>query len=234
MYSHEIESIKQHYTEQELVEKIELIMREALDNSTVILREVDCWQGRADLVKANLKSDYENLDMHQIELLKHYTCSNIISLLHKKAPRTEEYLQKALGLSSRTLKKWLISLEKNQIACKNSYGSYLISDEFSLPNAELYAYEVKLHNWKRALYQANQYKGFSNFSFVVMPKKNINAALANIEAFYANNIGLIQIDELGLEEILFKPKKIQPRKKSYNLIGIALAIEEKRRSAVKH
>lgn len=218
---------KNFETETDLVETfISSISKEQADVLQIILREVDCWQGRADVVKAIIKSDRSILNFEQTSVLRNYACANMISLLHKKAPRSKSFLQKYMGLSNATINKCIGQLSKVGIIQQTLTGTYVINESFSLPKVELWAYEAKLTNWKRALYQASQYKAFSNYSYVVMPKEGIEPAIKNIKAFKINNIGLIQVEESGLYKIIYKPIKIKPRKKSYNIIGIAQVLQE--------
>lgn len=60
-----------------------------------------------------------------------------------------------------------------------------------------YAFEAKLSNWKRALFQAFRYKAFVNKSFVVMDHDSVKSALSQTDRFCRSNIGLISIDHTG-------------------------------------
>ncbi|GIQ71497.1 hypothetical protein DUZ99_15605 [Xylanibacillus composti] len=222
-------------SEEDLVEIfIANLLNSTIKNSPLILREVDCWQGRADIVAAFIKDKEPFPQCKQISYLKHYTSANIIALLHKRAPRSKTYILKYLGLSEETINRWLFNLLQADVISITPNGCYTINEKFNIPTIELYAYEVKLSNWKRALYQASQYKGFSNYSYVVMPAKHINPAVKNIEAFRINNVGLIQVEESGSQKVLYKPTKIKPKKKSFHLIGIAHVLHEMDSLIVKH
>ncbi|WP_301171081.1 hypothetical protein [Brevibacillus nitrificans] len=211
-------------TEEELVDTFITRLNEQNDPMTVTMREVDCWQGRADVVKAYIKNSDANLGLDQASLLKQLTCSNIIAQLHKKAPRTQGYVRSRVGITQETFSKWLRELKKAQIVQETETGSLLLSENFSIPDLEFWAYECKLSNWKRALYQANQYKGFSHFTFVVMPDDHIKPAVKNIDAFKATNIGLIKVDFSGEYEIIHKPTKSNPRRKAFNIVGVGIAM----------
>lgn len=77
-------------------------------------------------------------------------------------------------------------------------------------DVSIVSFELKLKNWKRAAKQAFRYKSFSNVSYVVLPMKNINAALNNIELFKKYNIGLAKFDQNSVFEILHKPEIEKP------------------------
>lgn len=55
--------------------------------------------------------------------------------------------------------------------------------------------EAKLKNWQRALQQANRYKRFSNFTFVLLEEKHSNPAVKNIDLFEKSGVGLITMQD---------------------------------------
>ncbi|KSU89839.1 hypothetical protein AS180_00270 [Priestia veravalensis] len=185
-----------------------------------LIREMDCWQGRADIVWADIRTQGK-LSEEQIKVILKLTNAQVLSLLHYQSPRTFQYIKFKTGLMDTTIKKALKELNESKIIKINLNGSYLINNEFKLPKINFNAYEAKLHNWKRALYQAIQYLGFAQYSWVVMPKKHINPALKNLYAFKENGIGLLSIDDRGQVDVYIKPKKHQPSRKAFHLIGIS-------------
>lgn len=214
-------------TEEELVEAF--IKRLQVNKKNIILREVDCWQGRADVVEViskNLEDEKGKFSKEQINLLRNLTCAKIISILNYKAVRSRNYIYKSLGIQHKSINSWLNKLSEEKVISEVKLDRFIIHPEFILPEIKFIAYEVKLYNWKRALYQAIQYKGFSNKSYVVMPKKNINPAIKNIDAFMANDIGLIEVDDNGTYKILLRAKSIRPTGKPFNLIGIGITLDD--------
>jgi DNA-binding MarR family transcriptional regulator len=211
--------------EESLVSYYEMyLIRNNLDKN-IILREFDCWQGRADLVSAQIKGDF-TINIEQAKKLSNLTNAQIVSLLHYRAPRSLSFIKKRLALTDQTIKRAVRELVKfNIIEYKDGTELIVLSSNFKLPTVEFNAYEAKLHNWKRALYQSIQYYGFSNYSWVIMPKKYIKPALENIELFKANGIGLIGVDSNGVQEVYHKAKKNQPRKKAFYLVGIGKTMQ---------
>ncbi|WP_421908260.1 hypothetical protein [Methanolacinia petrolearia] len=79
------------------------------------------------------------------------------------------------------------------------------------------AYEAKLKNWKRALFQAFRYKAFVKVSYVIMDHDHINPALSNMEKFRNSNVGLLSIDndgEIFSHYIPFEERPYSPRLES--------------------
>ncbi len=76
-----------------------------------------------------------------------------------------------------------------------------LSDEFTacslerrLKRRQLYAFEAKLKDWRKALQQAFRYRYFADKSIVVLPEDNAASAESNLETFYHLDIGLWTFD----------------------------------------
>lgn len=192
----------------------------------LLIKELDCWQGRADIVSAEITIINNLIDFRQAQALSQLTNARIISLLRPKSPRTLKYIFIKSGLSESTVKKSLRKLLNARMVNINNNGSYTLHDSFSIPKIVFNSYEAKLHNWKRALYQAIQYLGFSHYTWVVMPERYIKGAIENKYFFEANGVGLIGINEFGEKNVHFRAKKNQPRSKAFHLVGVGKALME--------
>jgi hypothetical protein len=58
----------------------------------------------------------------------------------------------------------------------------------------VWAFELKLKNWKRALYQAFRCKSFADWVFVVLPSEKRSLALKNVDLFRSLDVGLCVFD----------------------------------------
>jgi len=190
----------------------------------ITLREVDCWQGRADLVLAKINGFF-SLNIEQAERLSNLTNAQVIALLHYKAPRTLSFLKEKLALTEPTIKSALRALIKSGIIEVSGKEKYVLNSNFILPKIEFNAFEAKLHNWKRALYQAVQYHGFSHYTSVIMPDKYIKPALCNEDFFRANGVGLIGVSNNGEKVVYIEPIKNQPSRKAFYLVGVGKAMQ---------
>lgn len=207
-----------NFTEKEFT-KIFLNKISSRNSTSLFLEEVDCGQGRADIVQAsfdnNLKKDENFLKFSYIQ--EDLTSLKIISLLHYNSYRKREFLYSSLGLQKNKIDLTLKKLIELKIVKETQLNCFILHSDFQIPETNIISYELKLHNWKRALYQAIQYKGFSNKSFVVMPNNFIHSAFNNIDYFKANNIGLISVDHDGSYKILLNVKKEKARVKYLKL-----------------
>lgn len=77
----------------------------------------------------------------------------------------------------------------------------------------VFACEMKLSNWKRALSQAYRYKSFAHVSCVLMDESKVSSAISNIEKFKISKVGLLSINEKGIVNIYYMPHKSKPLSK---------------------
>lgn len=198
-------------------------------NRRVMMREIDCDRGRADIVYAFVDDKDNELQYHAERLSKallQIAKAKIISRLGKKKYCEIEYLIESTGYTRRTIQKHLNELIKLHVVKKNKVGCYKLEQSFKLPNAEVWAFELKLTNWKRALYQALRYRGFSHNVAVVMPKGRVEVAKRNLSIFKRMNVGLAEISDAG--ELLFikMPRKSKPTSESHYLYSLGHILSE--------
>lgn len=124
-----------------------------------------------------------------------YTVSRILSILSKQKGHTINFIEKKTGISENSLIKDLCFLQNRNIIEQDRYGNYRLAENFVIPELSIFSFELKLENWKRALFQVIRYKTFSEFSYVVMPKEKIALLKKNIDFFEQSNIGIAVYDE---------------------------------------
>lgn len=197
-------------------------------NFSSVFREVPCQQGIADfiVVSGNIisKNSISFIESGNVSLS---SSSRIVSLLKSRSPRTEDFIVNSTGLSVNTVKRILKQLEENDIVFQISSGSYVISPKMQTPKVELWAFELKLRDWKRALFQALQYKAFANRTVIVLPEDKLSVAKKNIETFIELNVGLMVFQPIDLSyEIIVKPQKSNPSSKCHNLFALYQIMSE--------
>jgi len=93
-----------------------------------------------------------------VRALRDQSSARIVSLLQFSAPRTERYLVKETGLSMQVFRRCIATLESLKLVERHSGSGYSLSRYFPKMNWELWAFEVKVDHWRRALYQALRYR----------------------------------------------------------------------------
>lgn len=144
----------------------------------------------------------------QIPLVRWRTISIILAFLRQKQFRTPEYIIRNTGFNSKIVMRELNYLCRVGICQKNDAGNFRFSDDFYMPIAHIHSFELKMSNWKRALFQAVRYKNFSEYVSVVMPIEKEQVLLDNIRAFEECNVGALLFDaEKYVLKTLYRSKK---------------------------
>ena len=203
-----------------------------IPNFEITCREIKNIQGIADLLCIPEKS----LKPDELEFIKEIDQSlslseaKVISLLKKKSNRTIDFLTRNTGYSALRIQTICNKLEARNILASTKGNHYLISS--NLPNqVPIWAFELKLKDWKRALFQATQYKSFASYVYTVFPFNMKNVISKNAERFKKLNIGIIFFDPINLDfEILLYSTKNYSRSRLshvYSLFSLASEFNNK-------
>ena len=174
----------------------------------ILYKEVICQQGIADFV--GLTSDSFVKKYRFVDFTSNESCSLVLSCLKYKAGRSKNYLKKQTDLTDGTLNRVIRELVINKYVVEMDNLYYL-----AIPNMgakeNTWAFELKLSNWKRAIFQALQYKAFANYSVVVFPFEKEKILKGNMESFQELNIGVLLFStENHNAKWLCHPKKEKP------------------------
>lgn len=175
----------------------------------MVYKEVEALQGIPDYLGINMTELNHGADkvMH-IPLERWRTISIILAFLKQKQFRTPEYIICNTGLNSKIVMRELKYLCEIGICQKNNVGNFRYSADFKMPIAHIHAFELKMSNWKRALFQAVRYKNFSEYASIVMPIEKKQVLLDNIRAFEECNVGVLLFDvEKNELKTLYRSKK---------------------------
>ena len=88
-----------------------------------------------------------------------------------------------------------------------------LDSKFKFPQAEIYFYEIKMENWRRALFQASQAQVYADKAYCVMPQNKRQVVLNNRHLFQGVGVGVILFDpECGRLIELIPGRKGKPKK----------------------
>ena len=200
---------------------------------TKILKEMDCLQGRPDFVGSFNDSTFIPMDLKDrlASALRTPSLAQILSLLHYAAPRSRKYLLRKSGLSIPVTRRSIKILESHELVKQDGKSGYLLPSSFPKMRWELWAFEVKVDHWKRALYQALQYRAFANRVSVVLPERWIHRIEQNINRFRLLNVGVIALDaDKRLIRFIVRPKKSSPSSRFHYFYALGKFLHEQCKS----
>lgn len=157
-----------------------------------IISEFDSYVGVADIIIGTYrpylsrKNQRESINLNWVKPLQDFLLGQVFSF---------EDFKKRYNLSSNSARLWLDEYVDAGFISKNKQNIYLVKKEYEFITDNVIAIEAKLKNWRKALSQANRYRKFSDFSFVLLDESNAKAAIRNITLFKENNIGLITMNK---------------------------------------
>lgn len=162
----------------------------------IVYRELKCQQGIPDFIGIPSDRFVTTFDFSTLTSIE--SSSVILSFLKYHSGRRKSYLKEKTALSDNLLNRSIRELQDNKFIIESN-GLYYLSPQMESFNDNIWAFELKLSNWKRALFQALQNKTFSNFSIVVFPFEKENVLKQNLEVFVRLNVGVLLFDASSLK-----------------------------------
>ncbi len=83
---------------------------------------------------------------------------------------------------------------------------------------EFWAFELKINNWKRALFQALRYKTFASRIMIVFPMNKEKLIAKNVDKFNKLKLGIMLFNAYDKSyKILVRPPKTHPSSRMHHL-----------------
>jgi hypothetical protein len=163
------------FTEEEMADAFERLLTtgktlDGVGRFSRVFREVDCQRGRADFV-ALAYGTTRFLTGKDINIK--FAGSLLLSFLHERAPRSLAYLRDRTGLTERKVESAASELAKRRYVLQTESGSYVLNPKRPLRQVCIWAFELKLDNPKRAVFQAQQYRSFAQGVLIVVPPEQL-------------------------------------------------------------
>lgn len=182
--------------------------------SDSLIAEFASKQGRPDFVGASHKLSRKMFQAgcHLESALRSGPVTRIFSELKPNAPRTRAYLEQVTGLPDSVVAQILKNLCSKGLIRSANNSSYVLPTFLTSRAIEFWAFELKMDNWKRALYQALQYQAFAHRVTVVLSEKSHKRVTRNLEAFRSKGIGVLLLNESNGELVpLCKARRMKPK-----------------------
>ena len=197
--------------------------REEITNS---VPELNAQDGIADFVLT--PSDIAGQKLEWVLRLAHSittpATANIVASLRTMAGKSVERVAMETGLSERTVSSILMRIAAdNEILRGNFQEGFRLCRAIRDRDIELWAYELKLKNWKRAMYQALQYKAFAHRVIVVLPTEATRVAISNVPLLKRYGVGLMILNsETDSVDLLVRPRRSKPKSLGHYLYALSV------------
>ena len=158
-----------------------------------VYREISCRQGRPDFIALQYQAFSicrDNMD------IPGFVGPAIFQCLKPKAPRTLDYLVDKLEFGRESIRRSLRQLIENGYVEQLETGSYRLTGNMNHATPEIWTFELKLNNPKKAVFQAQQSRAYAERAIIVIPpgqEKNYERFRETMQRWH---IGLATFDPL--------------------------------------
>ena len=143
---------------------------------------------------------------------------SLISLCSESRGRSPDYFIGRLSIDSCRLMRTLHRLVQLEVLSQTVGGTYRLTLSPPQDKNEIWSFELKLHDWRRALFQAAQSKSFANKVVVVFPFLKRKLIEQHLGLFKRHGIGAMLFDsETQQASFLAKPRPSRPSSSGYAL-----------------
>lgn len=156
----------------------------------------------------------ELLEKRKISEIKKPILNFLSYYIFFNAPKNREFefneLLELLNIKDNDTAKY-IKYNNIKYLVKNNYflqihrNLYIKNNNYINPVKKIFAFEIKISDWKSGIIQAKRYKSYADESYLGIWDRFLGRALKNIDLFEINNIGLLSLGETKVR------KKIKPK-----------------------
>ncbi len=204
------------YTERQMGDAFEVALNtpgglSGIEPFDGIYREISCRQGRPDFIALRNKENKGILTPPESSGL---VGPSILSLLKPKATRTLSYILEHSEFSEKSIRQALKELINTGHIETVKTGSYKLGESYNYLKTELWAFELKLDNPKRAVFQAQQCRAYADRVIIVVPPGQETNYRRFNQTMNRWHIGLATFDPNNME---FKFIRRGRSKRGYNI-----------------
>lgn len=183
-----------------------------------VYREITCQQGRPDFIALRYASTSGS---NRHIAVRGSVGPAVLHRLKPSAPRTLDYLVSRLGFRRESIRRALRELVDKGYVEQLDSGAYRLAGVDTLHLPEVWAFELKLHNAKRAVFQAQQSRAYAERAVIVVPPGQETSYRGFEETMRRWHIGLATFDPIaGRFRFVAKGRKsraLSPAQQLYTL-----------------
>ena len=128
--------------------------------------EISCLQGRPDFIAVRYFSRTEPSNQSRVPGL---VGPSILNLLKPKAPHSLDYLIAHSEFTGSSIRKSLLQLIDSRHVEQTESGAYRLGKASKGQKPEMWSFELKLNNPRKAVFQAQQSRAFAERAIIVVP-----------------------------------------------------------------
>ena len=186
---------------------------------SAIYREISCRQGRPDFIALRYLSHSGNREHMKVPGL---VGPAILQNLKPIAPRTLDYIITKLEFSRESVRKSLRQLIEDGYVEQLGSGAYRLADLTDIQTPEIWTFELKLNNPKRAVFQAQQSRTYAERAIIVVPPGQEKNYIRFEAAMQRWHIGLATFDPItGAFRFIRKGRKSRALSPTYQLYTLS-------------
>jgi len=159
----------------------------------VIGTEVRAMSGIVDVACITKQTSWTN---EMLSALATPSCAIVMRVLSVNGPSSAEVLSQLSGLAMSTVRRVSTRLVKQNLATEAG-GRFSLLTRNPKINGELWAIEVKLSDWRQALYQAVRCKQYADRVFVAMPAEKAPLLRKQRGYFDPHGVGVLLLERDG-------------------------------------
>lgn len=199
-------------------------------SAELVLREVDVRTGVADIVKLRIRgTSWLSASNPAVRALTEPGLARTYTCLEAEEPATTERIATRLGLARSTIRRQLSRLSRVGLVRRVGGTEYCLTCRMPYRGTFITAYEAKISNWKRALYQARRYHTFADRVYLVMPIARARRLETRSVLVRTARVGLIGVNDDGTSIKLLRAPASGASVPAIRLRVVASAILSERR-----
>lgn len=133
---------------------------------SAVYREISCRQGRPDFIALRYKSPSDQRNSINVP---GFIGPAILQNLKTKAARTFDYLVGKLEFGRESILKSLRLMMENGCIEQLESGAYRLATAMNHEKPEIWTFELKLNNPRKAVFQAQQSRAYAERAIIVVP-----------------------------------------------------------------
>jgi hypothetical protein len=148
--------------------------------------------------------------------------AGVVAALNSTYPTSVDVIAKRADLSRSTVSRVIRQLTAGGVAWGDSANGIRLLHPVRESDVELWAYELKLRDWRHGMYQALQYRAFAHSVAIVLPQQAAKIVISHLGRFRAYNVGVMIFDpKTGHLRVLVRPKRSKPGSMAHYLFALA-------------